>query len=185
MTIRPDPAAGVPADLGALIAHAPDDATGALWQLTAPARGLDSALIRLPAGAVLAEHDEAAPAVLLVVVSGTGRIDTGDGPHELRPHSAVWLAGGTRRSLAAGPHGMAYLTVHARRPGPGSGGPLGAGPLPAAAMPGAMPGVIPARGFSEGGETACLLHRVCPGCGRLAGESDARYCSRCGAGLPD
>lgn len=167
MTTHPDPT-GVLTDLDAVIAGAPDDATGALWRLTGPARGLDSNLIRLRPGAVIAEHAEPALDVLLVVVEGAGRIDTADGPHALRPHSAVWLARGARRSLTAGPHGMAYLTVHTRRPGLG----ISAGPLPAPAA-------------AEGGETACLLHRVCPGCGRLATEPGARYCSRCGAGLPD
>ncbi len=30
------------------------------------------------------------------------------------------------------------------------------------------------------GEPACLLHQVCAECGRMATESDARYCNRCG-----
>ncbi|MFE5540030.1 hypothetical protein ACFQ78_30365 [Streptomyces sp. NPDC056519] len=38
---------------------------------------------------------------------------------------------------------------------------------------------------AEGGEPACLLHLVCPDCGRLADERGARTCSRCGAPLPD
>ncbi|GAA1900076.1 hypothetical protein GCM10009716_07400 [Streptomyces sodiiphilus] len=36
----------------------------------------------------------------------------------------------------------------------------------------------------EGGEAACLLHRVCPECGRLADDPRARECARCGRGLP-
>ncbi|MFE2878964.1 hypothetical protein ACFXG6_03940 [Streptomyces roseus] len=35
-----------------------------------------------------------------------------------------------------------------------------------------------------GGEPACLLHLVCPDCGRLADERGARSCSRCGTPLP-
>ncbi|MFG2616733.1 hypothetical protein ACGFXC_03855 [Streptomyces sp. NPDC048507] len=181
MTTRPEAASGVPADLDAVIAHAPDDAAGALWRLTGAARDLDSELTRLRPGAVLAEPAGAAPGVLLVVVSGSGRIDTGDGPHELRPHAAAWLAPGPGRPLVAGPQGMAYLTVRARRPGPDGG----AGQPPTAAVPAGIPAVTSSGGFAEGGESACLLHRVCPDCGRLAGESGARYCSRCGAGLPD
>ncbi|MGW0392652.1 hypothetical protein ACWDYJ_17480 [Streptomyces sp. NPDC003042] len=171
--------AGVLTDLDAVIADAPADASGALWRLTGAERGLDSNLIRLRPGAVVAEHAEPVLDVLLVVVEGTGRIDTEDGPHPLRPHSAVWLARNARRSLTAGPDGLTYLTVHARRPGlgigirPGLG--RGSAPAPAPAPP------APA----EGGETACLLHRVCPGCGRLATESAARYCSRCGNELAD
>ncbi|KOU25424.1 hypothetical protein ADK52_12555 [Streptomyces sp. WM6372] len=37
---------------------------------------------------------------------------------------------------------------------------------------------------AAGGEPACLLHLVCPDCGRLATERGARSCSRCGAPLP-
>ncbi|GHB57191.1 hypothetical protein GCM10010347_29180 [Streptomyces cirratus] len=154
---------GALTDLDAVIAEAPAGATGALWRLTEAGRVLDANLIRLPPGATIAEHREPVLDVLLVVVEGSGRLDTDDGPHGLRPHTAALLSRNTRRSLTAGPEGIAYLTVHPRRPG------LGIGTPPAA----------------EGGETACLLHRVCAECGRLASERDARYCSRCGSGLPD
>jgi|GEM_PF-1207871 len=43
----------------------------------------------------------------------------------LAPGAAVWLPRGSRRSLSAGPDGLAYLTVHQRRPG------LAVGPRPA------------------------------------------------------
>ncbi|WP_371675159.1 hypothetical protein [Streptomyces sp. NBC_01276] len=189
MTTHPDPT-GVLADLDAVIAGAPEGATGALWRLTAAARGLDANLIRLRPDAVIAEHAEPALDVLLVVVDGAGRIDTEGRSHRLRPHSAVLLARGARRSLTAGPRGMTYLTVHTRRPGLGIGtAPGGAGAVGAGR---GAPAAPPATGLraesaerAEGGEAACLLHRVCPDCGRLATESDAHYCSRCGAGLPD
>ncbi|MFJ3876136.1 hypothetical protein ACIPW5_01600 [Streptomyces sp. NPDC090077] len=161
MTTHPHPA-GILTDLDAVIAGAPADATGALWRLTGSGRGLDSNLIRLRPGTVIAEHAEHALDVLLVVVAGGGRIETEQGGHRLRPHTACWLARGARRSLTAGPQGLAYLTVHIRRPGLGIG-----------------------TGAAEGGETACLLHRVCPDCGRLATEPAARYCSHCGTALPD
>ncbi|MEU0685491.1 hypothetical protein [Streptomyces uncialis] len=35
-----------------------------------------------------------------------------------------------------------------------------------------------------GGEPACLLHRVCEECGRLAPGRDDRRCARCGGPLP-
>ncbi|MCX5380637.1 hypothetical protein [Streptomyces sp. NBC_00091] len=168
MTTHPH-LAGLHTDLDAVIAEAPADATGALWRLTGPGRGLDSNLIRLRPGAAIAEHAEPALDVLLVVVEGGGRIDTEDGPHRLRPHTACWLARGARRSLTAGPQGLTYLTVHTRRPGLG--------------IAGAGAGVGQPSGSAEGGETACLLHRVCPDCGRLATDPGARYCSRCGTGL--
>ncbi|WP_251050450.1 MULTISPECIES: cupin domain-containing protein [unclassified Streptomyces] len=148
-------------DLDRVIADAPADATGALWRLTGSRRGLDSNLIRLPPGGVIAEHAEPALDVLLVVIEGAGRLNAEDGPHRLGPHSVAWLPRGSRRSLTAGPDGMTYLTVHTRRPG------LGIASAPA-----------------EGGEAACMLPRVCPDCGRLAAEQGAGYCSRCGSPLP-
>ncbi|MCX5192621.1 hypothetical protein OOK31_01730 [Streptomyces sp. NBC_00249] len=178
MTTHPH-LAGFLTDLDAVIADAPADATGALWRLTGAGRGLDSNLIRLRPGAVIAEHAEPALDVLLVVMAGAGRIDTQDGPHRLRPHSVFWLARGARRSLTAGPDGMTYLTVHTRRPG------LGIGGTQAPARTATAPTPAPASTPDEGGETACLLHRVCPDCGRPATEAAARYCSRCGGALPD
>ncbi|MEU9420239.1 hypothetical protein [Streptomyces sp. NPDC048272] len=169
----------VPTDLDAVIAGAPADATGALWRLTGATRGLDSNLVRLLPGGVIAEHAEPVLDVLLVVVAGAGRLDTGGGAHDLRPHVAVLLPRNSRRALTAGPDGMTYLTVHTRRPGLG----IGAGPAVGGA-PAAPAGVPAAPDPADGGETACLLHRVCPDCGRLAAERDARYCSRCGGPLP-
>ncbi|MEV0991781.1 hypothetical protein [Streptomyces sp. NPDC049949] len=52
-----------------------------------------------------------------------------------------------------------------------------------AAVP-ASPACAPAPEYAEGGEPACLLHLVCPDCGRLADERGARTCSRCGGPLP-
>ncbi|MET9885425.1 hypothetical protein ABZZ20_20270 [Streptomyces sp. NPDC006430] len=43
----------------------------------------------------------------------------------------------------------------------------------------------PTPACDEGGESACLLHRVCPECGGLATEPGARTCWRCGGPLPD
>ncbi|MEV7725112.1 hypothetical protein AB0P15_10310 [Streptomyces sp. NPDC087917] len=176
MTTHPQ-GAGAPTDLDAVIAGSPADATGALWRLTGTSRSLDSDLVRLRPGAVVADPaeptDPADPVDsdrdgLLLVLEGAGRIDTGDGPRVLRPHSVCRLARDARRSLTAGPEGLTYLIVRTRRPGLGLGGPRRAVPDPA-----------------EGGEPACRLHRVCVECGRLATEADARYCSRCGTGLPD
>jgi hypothetical protein len=46
-----------------------------------------------------------------------------------------------------------------------------------------------ARGDGEGpddvyGEPACLLHRVCPSCGRLADDDPPVTCAACGALVP-
>lgn len=39
-------------------------------------------------------------------------------------------------------------------------------------------------GDDEAGEPACLLHRVCPSCGRLAASEPPVTCEACGALVP-
>ncbi|MDX3234569.1 cupin domain-containing protein [Streptomyces sp. ME03-5709C] len=162
------PAPGVLAQVADLIGRTPVGQRGALWRLGADRRQLDANVIRLPAGAEVRPHVEADLDVLLYVVDGGGHLSGSEGERQttLAPGALAWLPRGTRRALFAGAAGLTYLTVHARRPGLTIAAPAGRAPAP------------------EAGEAACLLHRVCPECGRLAGESDALYCSRCGSGLP-
>lgn len=94
---------------------------------------------------------------------GAGVLQTGAAGQQLVPGGIAWLPHGTRRALSAGSDGLVYLTVHRRRTG-----------LTIASAPGER----------EGGEAACLLNLVCPNCGRLAQESGAAFCSRCGERLP-
>ncbi|MEU3962022.1 hypothetical protein AB0F42_19730 [Streptomyces buecherae] len=160
---------------------------GALWRLADDQRQLDANVIHLPPGARVAAHLEARLDVLLYVIEGHGHLAGGDatpqdgttGPsgqaHEadgadeaqaaLGPGALVWLPHGSRRALSAGSAGLTYLTVHRRRPGLSVG--------------------APAPVERTGGEPACLAHRVCVECGRLAPETDARYCGRCGTALPE
>ncbi|WP_042405264.1 hypothetical protein [Streptacidiphilus carbonis] len=157
------------ADLGAeYAAGAAAGRGGALWRLAEPGRQLDSNLVRLGPDAAVGEHAENDLDVLLVVLEGSGRLDGPEGSLELEPRAVLWLPRRSRRSLTAGPDGLAYLTVHQRRAG------LGIGNLTAA------PVLQPA----EGGEGPCMLDRVCPECGRMASEASALYCSRCGEALP-
>nr|WP_203600615.1 hypothetical protein [Streptomyces sp. SID9727] len=147
-----------------LAAASPDD-RGALWQLDRRGRELDANLVRLPPGAEVGEHQEDVLDVLLVVLAGSGRLTPGDGaePLVLTPTTATWLPRTSRRSLAAGPDGLAYLTVHRRRPG-------------LALKPTVYAG--------EGGEAPCALDRVCPECGRMSPESAPVFCSACGERFP-
>ncbi|WP_327738129.1 hypothetical protein OG749_34450 [Streptomyces nojiriensis] len=132
--------------------------------LLGPGRDLDANVVRMGAGAVLdqltaAVLTEAAPGVLLVVVSGSGELRTPDRTVALASGSVAWLPTGTTYRVRAGDDGLTYATAHRRSP-----------PLKTA------PQLV-----SDAGEPACLLHLVCEVCGRLAAESDARYCARCGA----
>ncbi|GAA0588620.1 hypothetical protein [Streptomyces crystallinus] len=137
---------------------------GALWRLAEGGRQLDANLVRLSPGSAVGEHVESELDVLLVVVEGDGHLDDGGEPQALRPGSVAWLPRTARRALRAGPDGLAYLSVHRRRPGLRIG--------------------VRAAAVDEGGEAPCSLDRVCPECGRMAVESDARYCARCGEQLP-
>ncbi|MFH8484662.1 AraC family ligand binding domain-containing protein [Streptomyces longisporoflavus] len=134
-----------------------------LWALGDRTRDLDADVVRLAPGASTGEHTEREFGVLLTVLTGAGALRTADATWQLTPGALAWLPAGISRCVAAGEEGLVYTTAHRRRPLPGSG-PLG--------------------GF-DGGEPVCLLDRVCPECGSLAADRDARYCARCGTPLTD
>ncbi|MEU9351342.1 AraC family ligand binding domain-containing protein [Streptomyces griseoloalbus] len=90
---------------------------GALWRLAEPGRQLDANVVRLPPGHRVDTHREPDLDVLLHVLEGSGILTGADGPHPLPAGTLTWLPHGSTRSLAAGPEGMTYLTVHRRRPG--------------------------------------------------------------------
>ncbi|MGW0548788.1 helix-turn-helix transcriptional regulator [Streptomyces altiplanensis] len=159
---------GVLARLAALTGGAPAaHRGGALWRLGESGRQLDANVIRLAPRARVAPHVEPDLDVLVYVAQGAGLLECGGERHELAPGAVAWLPHGARRAVSAGPDGLAYLTVHRRRPG--------------LTIRNAPP-VSPVA--EEGGEAACLLDRVCPDCGRLAPERGDRYCGRCGTPLP-
>jgi quercetin dioxygenase-like cupin family protein len=111
----------MPAEPGApppRLLHHVDTAVGAgvEWHLAEAGRQLDANVIRLAAGQVVDTHTETELDVLLVVVSGSGRVE-GDEPLDLAPGALVWLPRGSTRSLHAGGDGLGYLTVHRRRAG--------------------------------------------------------------------
>ncbi|MFJ5718594.1 hypothetical protein [Streptomyces sp. NPDC093149] len=152
--------------LNDLLATASPEQRGALWQLVESGRELDANLVRLPAGAEVGEHQEDVLDVLLVVVAGGGRVVAGGDVTDLTPTTVVWLPRTSRRALVAGPEGLAYVTVHRRRPGLTI--------KPSAPSRAASPAAY------EGGEAPCMLDRVCPGCGRLSQDPEPVFCSRCG-----
>lgn len=150
---------GVPVASTDLLGDASAGPDGPRPLLGGQGRQLDADLVRLAPGAESTVPAEGDLDVLLYVVAGGGRL--GSGQRDLGPGSLVWLPRGAEHLVRAGADGLVHLTVR-RRPGP----------------------VI--RAFAvetEGGEPACALHRVCQECGRLAAESDARFCGRCGTPL--
>ncbi|GAB2890498.1 cupin domain-containing protein [Streptomyces mayteni] len=159
-----DPAPRVLTEMTDLLRGAPEEPGNILWRLAESGRQLDANVVRLRPDTGVGEHVEPELDVLLYVTEGGGQLRVGGEPRPLSPGSLAWLPRGTGRALAAGPDGLVYVTVHGRRPGAT---------------------IRTARAEPAGGEPACRLHRVCAECGRLAGESDARFCARCGAELPE
>lgn len=104
-------------DTAALAAAVDDASAGALWRLAESGRQLDANVVRLPPGQQVGTHREPELDVLLLVLAGTGILTAPDGPHALTAGALTWLPHGSTRSLAAGPDGLSYLTVHRRRPG--------------------------------------------------------------------
>ncbi|MEV7869395.1 hypothetical protein AB0P17_25640 [Streptomyces sp. NPDC088124] len=169
--MTPPPTARVLVTLDEDLARAAADRQGALWKLAESGRALDANVVRLPPGAAVGEHTDHVLDVLLVVLDGDGVLATPTGTEPLAPRAVVWLPRTSRRSLTAGERGLVYLTAHPRRPG-----------LTVASAP---PDAVPVRApAAEGGEPPCALNHVCPACGRLCGERDARFCARCGEALP-
>ncbi|MEU9014438.1 cupin domain-containing protein [Streptomyces sp. NPDC048479] len=157
------PPAGVLADIADLLHDLPADRGGALWRLSEEGRQLDANIIRMLPAARVAGHVEPDLDVLLCVLSGSGRLETDTGARqELAAGCVAWLPRGVRRALFADDDGLVYVTVHCRRPGL----------------------AIRSAAVAQGGEAACLLNRICPGCDLPAEEIGARYCSRCGSRLP-
>jgi quercetin dioxygenase-like cupin family protein len=104
-------------DLRPLLTDAEAVPAGVVWRLTEPGRQLDANVLRLPAGEVVETHTEPDLDVLVVVVSGTGSLESPDGPLALRTGTMAWLPRGSTRRLVAGDGGLGYLTIHRRRPG--------------------------------------------------------------------
>jgi quercetin dioxygenase-like cupin family protein len=104
------------ADAGGVIAMAANqDLAGAAWKLAEPARDLDANIVRLRPGGSIGRHAGPDLDVLLLILDGTGRLNTAAGPVELRQGALLWLPRRSEREFTAGPGGLAYLTVHRRR----------------------------------------------------------------------
>jgi len=92
------------------------DAAGAVWKLQMRQRDLDSNIVRLQPGASIGRHAGPGLDVLLLVLAGAGQIETELGLLDLHPGALTWLPRRSWREISAGPEGLAYLTVHQRRP---------------------------------------------------------------------
>lgn len=90
---------------------------GSVWRLTPATRGLDANIIALPPGDEIARHLGPALDVLILVLDGTGTLETTRGDIALSPGVLVWLPPRSQRRFLAGPDGLRYFSVHGRKPG--------------------------------------------------------------------
>ncbi|MEO8750264.1 MAG: hypothetical protein ABI384_07680 [Allobranchiibius sp.] len=104
-------------DLQATIAEAGPTATGILWRLAESGRQLDANLVRLAPNEGVGRHAEPDLDVLLIVVAGAGTMASDVGELALSEGAVTWMPRHSARSIAAGAEGLAYVTVHRRRPG--------------------------------------------------------------------
>lgn len=101
----------------ALIGGAPTDAAGALWHLDGDGRELDANVVAVPAGGEIGRHEGADLDVLILVLDGSGELQTAGETIALRPGVMVWLPRRSERRFVGGADGVRYFTVHRRKPG--------------------------------------------------------------------
>lgn len=92
------------------------EAVGAVWSLPVADRQLDANIVRLAPRGRVDEHVGPDLDVLVHVLAGSGEVTTVGDAVTLTPGALVWLPRKSRRAISAGPDGLAYLTVHRRRP---------------------------------------------------------------------
>ena len=106
----------VVADTTELLASTDPATGGSIWQLEPGARDLDSNIIALPAGDEIGLHVGPNLDVLILVLQGSGQLQTELNVIELQQGALVWLPRKAQRRFIAGPEGIQYLTVHHRKP---------------------------------------------------------------------
>lgn len=109
------------ADVAELTADPAGAASGAAWRLEQEPRDLDANVVRLPPGGRNQPFDGPALDILVLVVAGSGLLHTSDQDVPIRAGQVLWLPRQSRRGFTAGPEGLAWLTVHRRKPGLGIG----------------------------------------------------------------
>jgi quercetin dioxygenase-like cupin family protein len=99
-------------DAAALLAHSGGD--GVHWTLEEPS-DLNVNAVALGAGASIPAHVNGTLDVLVVGMTGNGRVEVEGESLPLAAGTVVHVPKGTRRAVHAGPDGVGYLSVHRRR----------------------------------------------------------------------
>lgn len=93
------------------------DAAGSIWRLESAERDLDSNIIALPPHGEIQRHDGPSLDVLILVLDGSGTLETEADAVALTIGELVYLPRHSQRRIIAGAEGLRYLTVHQRKPG--------------------------------------------------------------------
>lgn len=90
---------------------------GAVWSLEG-VRQLDVNLVILGAAEGIGEHHNDEVDVIVVVLSGAGRVSVDRTTDQVGAHDLVLVPARTTRAIRAGDEGMRYLSIHRARGGP-------------------------------------------------------------------
>lgn len=99
------------------VLSAPADASGSIWKLEPHTRGLDCNVIAIPAGDEIGKHEGPDLDVVIVVLDGSGVLETEEETINLENGSMVWLPKLSVRRFVAGENGLRYFSVHTRKRG--------------------------------------------------------------------
>ncbi|MGO2931956.1 cupin domain-containing protein [Microbacterium sp.] len=90
---------------------------GSAWRLEPAERGLDANVIVLPAGDEIRAHTGPELDVVIVVLAGSGTLESDADAIALEPGRIVWLPARSPRRFVAGDDGLRYFSVHQRKLG--------------------------------------------------------------------
>lgn len=99
------------------VLSAPSDASGSIWKLEPHTRGLDCNIIAIAPGEEISRHEGPDLDVVIVVLDGSGVLETETDSIDLVNGSMVWLPKLSVRRFVAGENGLRYFSVHTRKRG--------------------------------------------------------------------
>lgn len=106
----------VVADTNELFNTVASHTAGSVWQLDPGARDLDANIIVLQPDGEIAMHVGPELDVLILVLEGSGELETELDTIQLQQGAVLWLPRKAQRRFTAGPEGLKYFTVHQRKP---------------------------------------------------------------------
>lgn len=106
----------VVADTTELFESTAAQTAGSVWQLEPGARDLDANIIVLPPDDEIAMHVGPKLDVLILVLEGSGALETELNTIRLQQGAVLWLPKKAQRRFIAGSDGLKYFTVHQRKP---------------------------------------------------------------------